>query len=158
MIDRSPFVGRLGKGPGKLGGAGLSSGALILLSLKVSVSLLTTLLLGSLAALARGNYRLHGRLNLAFFALTLTALLALEVLARVVRPSPLEAYLHDGQTLQALRVHLAFSVPAALMLPAMLYTGLTHRRGAHLCLAAVFGVLWTGTFITGIFFLPTPAP
>ena len=43
-------------------------------------------------------------------------------------------------------------------MPAMLYTGLTRRRQVHLVLAALFGVFWTGTFITGIFFLPTELP
>ena len=32
--------------------------------------------------------------------------------------------------------------------------GLTRRREIHLYLAGVFTVLWIGTFITGIFFLP----
>jgi hypothetical protein len=36
----------------------------------------------------------------------------------------------------------------------MLFTGWRHKRKAHLTLAAVFAVLWTGTFITGVFFLP----
>jgi hypothetical protein len=39
-------------------------------------------------------------------------------------------------------------------MPAMLSTGLTHRRTIHLVLASVFAVFWAGTFITGIFFLP----
>jgi hypothetical protein len=46
----------------------------------------------------------------------------------------------------------------AIVMPAMLYTGLTHRRAAHLILAAVFGALWTGTFVTGVFFLSHAAP
>ena len=45
-------------------------------------------------------------------------------------------------------------MPSALLMPVMLYTGLTHRRRAHLALAVVFGVLWSGTFVTGVFFLP----
>jgi hypothetical protein len=39
-------------------------------------------------------------------------------------------------------------------MPMMLYTGLTGRRRVHLSLAVVFGALWTGTFLTGVFFLP----
>jgi hypothetical protein len=130
----------------------------IILTLKIAVIAVTLLLLMSLAALARGRYRLHGRLNLIFFTLTLAALFGLEFLVRFLNPSPLEAYLGDEGHLQALRIHLSFSVPAAIVMPAMLYTGLTHRRAIHLTLAMIFGVLWTGTFITGVFFLPHAPP
>ena len=58
----------------------------------------------------------------------------------------------------ALSIHLCFSVPSALLMPVMLYTGLTHRRDVHLFLAGVFAMLWLGTFVTGIFFLPHTAP
>jgi hypothetical protein len=51
-------------------------------------------------------------------------------------------------------VHLGFSIPAAILLPAMLYTGKRKLKTVHNLLAAVFLVLWTGTFVTGIFFLP----
>jgi len=34
-----------------------------------------------------------------------------------------------------------------------LVTGWTHRRRAHVVLAVVFGILWCGTVITGLFFL-----
>jgi len=134
------------------------SGPDIVLGLKVAVIAVTVLLLCSLVALLRGNYRLHGRLNVVFFTLTLTALFGLELLAHVVTPSPLESYLSHKETLQALRIHLGFSIPAAIIMPAMLSTGLRHRRRLHLSLATVFGVLWTGTFITGIFFLPYRVP
>jgi uncharacterized membrane protein YozB (DUF420 family) len=132
------------------------TGAQVILSLKCAVICVTLLLLASLLALARGNYKLHGRLNLTFFTLTLTALLGLEVLTRLVNPRLFE-YFSDQQR-QALAIHLCFSVPAAVVMPAMLYTGLTHRRSLHLALAVVFGILWTGTFITGIFFLPNTSP
>jgi hypothetical protein len=130
----------------------------VILALKVAVIGVTALLLAALAALACGRYRLHGRLNLVFFTLTLAALLGLEVVAHIVKPSPLDLYLASEENQQALRIHLTFSVPAAVVMPAMLYTGLTHRRTAHLCLALVFSVLWTGTFITGVFFLPHAPP
>jgi hypothetical protein len=45
-------------------------------------------------------------------------------------------------------------VPSALLMPAMLYTGLTHRRQVHLGLAVLFGALWIGTVTTGVFWLP----
>ena len=38
-------------------------------------------------------------------------------------------------------------------MPFMLFTGLRSYRQVHLYLAGIFTVLWTGTFITGIFFL-----
>ncbi len=134
------------------------TGPNVILTLKVAVSAVTVLLLASLVALVRGNYRLHGRINLAFFTLTLLAILGLEVVTRAIDPR-LFAYLYQTEEGKlALIVHLCFSVPAALLMPAMLYTGLTHRRTLHLVLASVFAVLWTGTFVTGVFFLPHTAP
>jgi hypothetical protein len=127
-------------------------GPLVILILKIAVGAVTLLLLASLVALAYGNIRLHGRINLVFATLTLTAVLGLELLVRVIQPDVFDYF--SEETKQALRVHLGFSVPSALLLPVMLYTGLKHHRGFHLSLAAVFSVLWTGTFITGIFFLP----
>src|SRR5262249_7040038 len=124
----------------------------VILALKVSVGAVTLLLLASLTALWFGKYRLHGRINLVFFVLTLTALVSLELLVRVVNPQMFDYF--DDATRRWLYVHLGFSLPAAVLLPAMLFTGLTHRRQAHLTLACLFAVLWTGTVITGIFFLP----
>jgi uncharacterized membrane protein YozB (DUF420 family) len=130
------------------------TGPNVILVLKLAVAAVTVLLLASLVALGRGNYRLHGRINLVFFALTATTVVGFELLIRVVRPD-LFAYIAENDDLRrALTVHLCFSVPSALLMPVMLYTGLTHRRRAHLALAAVFGVLWAGTFVTGVFFLP----
>ena len=64
-------------------------------------------------------------------------------------------YLHELKMLLRARrtVVMAIVLPAVIM-PLMLWTGLSHRRRLHLTLAALFGVLWTGTFVTGIFFLP----
>jgi uncharacterized membrane protein YozB (DUF420 family) len=130
----------------------------VILLLKIAVTAVTVLLLTSLVALTRGNYRLHGRINLVFFVLTLTALLGLEGVARLAEPEMFQRYFKETDAENALTVHLAFSVPAASLLPFMLYTGLTHRRTVHLMLAVVFGVLWTGTFVTGLFFLPHSPP
>lgn len=141
----------------------MSLGPYVILTLKIAVAAVTVLLLLSLVALWRGNYRLHGRINLVFGTLTLVAVLGLEVVSRVVYPwmsgddKDLFAYF-DETTKTALRVHLCFSVPASLVLLAMLYTGLTHRRTLHIALGLLFGALWTGTFITGIFFLPHRLP
>jgi uncharacterized membrane protein YozB (DUF420 family) len=132
------------------------TGPQVILALKVAVAAVTLLLLVSLAVLLRGNYRLHGRLNVVFFTLTLLALLGLEGVVRIVNPRVFDYFDEDARFWLA--VHLGFSVPATAVMPAMLYTGLTHRRGAHLALATVFAVLWTGTVITGIFFLPHDPP
>jgi hypothetical protein len=40
----------------------------------------------------------------------------------------------------------------------MLLTGVRRQRRLHIGLGMVFLVLWTGTFITGVFFLPHQAP
>ena len=141
----------------------MSLGPYVILTLKVAVATVTVLFLLSLAALWRGNYRLHGRINLAFFTLTLVAVLGLEVVSRVVYPlvsgddRELFSYF-DEATRDALRVHLCFSVPAALVLPGMLYTGLTRRRSLHIVLGVLFALLWAGTFVTGIFYLPHALP
>ena len=133
------------------------SGPNVILGLKVAVGAVTLLLLASLIALALGKVRLHGRINLAFFVLTVTALIVFEVVIRLLNPDAF-GYVNRYPGLRyALNVHLCFAVPSALLMPAMLYTGLSHRRTAHLVLAFVFGVLWTGTFITGVFFLPHTA-
>jgi hypothetical protein len=131
---------------------------LVILILKIAVVTVTLLLLGSLLALSRGNYRLHGRINLAFFTLTLAAVLGLEVLIRFIDPSVFDYIRSNEELARALRIHLCFSVPALMLMPAMLYTGLTRRRTIHLTLAVLFGLLWTGTFITGVFFLPHRLP
>jgi uncharacterized membrane protein YozB (DUF420 family) len=127
----------------------------VILSLKIAVLAVTFLFLTSLPALSRGNYWLHGRINIAFFVLTATALLVLEVLVRLINPELFNYF--DVETKRALNIHLCFSLPSALLMPFMLWTGLTHRRRMHLTLAFLFSILWTGTFITGIFFLPHTA-
>ena len=132
------------------------TGPNVILALKVAVAAVTALFLTSLVALARGHYRLHGRLNLAFFVLTAAALIALEVVVRILDPRIFDYF--DERTRLLLTVHLAFALPAAALMAAMLYTGLTRRRDLHLYLAGAFTVLWAGTFVTGIFFLPHAAP
>ena len=133
-------------------------GSYVLLALKIAVISVTLLLLASLVALQRGNYRLHGRINLVFFTLTLVTVLGFELLIQVIRPEVFDYIKQDPKLRQMLNIHLCFSVPSTLVMPLMVYTGLTHRRRAHLTLAVVFGTLWTGTFITGVFFLPHTSP
>lgn len=129
------------------------TGPQVILVLKAAVLAVTLLFLFSLVALARGRYRLHGRINSVFFLLTAMALVGLEVVARLIDPTVFNYFEDDPGLKRALTIHLGFSLPAAAMMPLMLYTGFTHRRTVHLVLAVVFAVLWTGTFITGIFFL-----
>jgi uncharacterized membrane protein YozB (DUF420 family) len=135
----------------------LLSGPNVILGLKVAVIAVTVLLLASLLALARGKIRLHGRINLVFFVLTVFALFVFEVVIRFLNRDAFEYVNADPVLRHALNIHLCFSVPSALLMPFMLYTGLSHRRTAHLILALVFGVLWLGTFITGVFYLPHSA-
>jgi hypothetical protein len=132
------------------------NGWTVILVLKIAVIAVTVILLLALTALAQGNYRLHGRINMVFFVLTLSALLGLELLVRVIDPRLFDFF--DADARQALTIHLSFSLPAAALLPIMLYTGLTHRRRWHLTLASVFSALWIGTVVTGVFFLPHTAP
>ena len=132
------------------------TGPAVILALKVAVAAATLVFLASLVALARGRYRLHGRINIAFFGLCVVALGGLELLARVVNPQLFDYF--DEDTRQALSTHLTFSIPATALLPVMLFTGLTHRRRVHIALAVVFSALWAGTAVTGIFFLPHSAP
>lgn len=134
------------------------TGPAVILTLKLAVAAVTVLLAASLLALARGNRKLHGRLNLAFFVLTLAAVLGLEVVIRLIDPTIYDHFRDHPELRRALTVHLCFSVPALLLMPLMLYTGLTRRRALHLALAVLFAVAWAGTFITGIFFLPTTPP
>jgi uncharacterized membrane protein YozB (DUF420 family) len=130
------------------------TGPNVILVLKIAVLTVTVLLLMSLTALLRGNYRLHGRINTVFFGLTVVALVGLEVVARLIDPTLFQYFDDRPDLAQALRIHLCFSLPSTAVMPLMLYTGYSGRREVHLFLAGVFSVLWTGTFITGIFFLP----
>lgn len=133
------------------------SGPHVILGLKVAVAAVTLLLLASLVALALGKTRLHGRINLVFFILTVTALLVFEVIIRLLNPTAFVYIDAEPGLRRALNIHLCFSVPSALLMPLMLYTGLSRRRTTHLTLAVVFGLLWAGTFVTGVFFLPHTA-
>ena len=128
------------------------TGPEVILTLKIAVCAVTLLLLSALIALARGNYWLHGRINMVFFVLTVTALVGLELVARVIDPALFDYF--DERTRRILAIHLCFALPSAAIMPVMLFTGLTHRRRWHLTLAAVFAILWIGTFVTGVFFLP----
>jgi uncharacterized membrane protein YozB (DUF420 family) len=128
------------------------TGPNVVLALKVAVVSVTILLAASLTALALGRRRLHGQLNLVFFALSVSAVLGLEVLIRLVDPLLFDYF--DPPTRQLLRVHLGFSIPATLVLLVMLVSGLRRLRRLHLAVASLFAVLWLGTLVTGLM-LPT---
>jgi hypothetical protein len=130
----------------------------VILILKIAVAGVTVLWIGSLIALVSGNTRLHGRINIVFFALTLAALTGLEVVVRVISPGIFDDYFEQHHAQNAMSVHLMFSVPSALLLFFMLFTGLRHKRNFHIAAGILFSLLWTGTFITGIFYLPHELP
>ncbi len=131
------------------------TGPLVILALKIAVGAVTILLLASLMALLLKKPRLHGRINMVFFALTVTALVLFEGVTRLLNPDIFNYYDEPGNESmrQMLHIHLCFSVPSALLMPIMLFTGLRSYRQVHLYLAGIFTVLWTVTFVTGIFFL-----
>lgn len=128
------------------------TGPHVILTLKIAVIAVTLILAAALVALYRGNYRLHGRINLVFMILTLTAVLGLEFLVRLYDPNMFDYF--DAETKRALFVHLWFSVPSAMLLPVMYVTGRLHLRRLHIALAWIFSVLWIGTFVTGVIGLP----
>ena len=126
------------------------TGPTIILTLKVLVATVTLLLLASLAALAAGRPRWHGRINTIFFALTMLTVAGFEIVLQFIDVKST----FDDEARQSLRVHLWFAVPSAIMLPAMFLTGVKRRKRLHIALSIGFVTLWTGTFVTGIFFLP----
>jgi len=132
----------------------LPTGPQIILTLKVLVAAVTVLLVASLVALVLKRPKWHGRINTAFFVLTLSTVVGFEILLQFVDVTAA----FDDAARQALRVHLWFAVPSALFLPVMLFTGKTRRKTAHVALAVAFAIMWTGTFVTGVIFLPHTGP
>ncbi len=128
---------------------------LVIPILQVAVAAVTVLLAASLVALAVGRKDWHGRLNVLFFILTVTAVLGLELIIRFLNPNFTSSF--TPAQLESLYVHLWFSIPAAIVLPFMLFSGKTHRSW-HVGLSFVFSTLWVGTFVTGIFYLPSSFP
>jgi hypothetical protein len=124
----------------------MPTGPQIILTLKVLVVTVTVLLMASLVALALKRPRLHGHINTVFFVLTMLTVVAFEGLLQWVDVSAT----FDEAARQALYTHLWFSIPSALLLPAMLVTGKMRLKKLHLAIAAAFAVLWTGTLITGL--------
>src|SRR5262245_20166278 len=115
----------------------MPSGPTIILGLKIAVIAVTLLLLGALIAVWRGNYRLHGRLNIAFFVLTLAAVAVFETLLWL--GADVKSHMNSAERL-ALRIHLCFAVPLPFVMAVMLYTGLKHHRWLHLRMAILFAI------------------
>lgn len=132
----------------------MPTGPQIILTLKVLVASVTVLLFASIVALRLGRPRLHGRINTVFFVLTMLTVVGFEVVLQFVDVSAA----FDEQTRRALRIHLWFAIPSAVLLPIMLFTGQTGRKSTHIAFAVVFGIMWAGTFVTGVFFLPHTGP
>lgn len=129
----------------------MPTGPEILLTLKVLVTAVTVLFAAAVAAILAGNKRLHGRLNTAFFVLTMTTVVSFELLIRLGTDVTAS---FSPEARAALRVHLSFAIPSALVLPVMFWSGWTGRRRLHVPLAIVFTILWGVTFVTGVFYLP----
>jgi uncharacterized membrane protein YozB (DUF420 family) len=123
------------------------SGSTIILTLKVLVSFVTVIFAAAMLCLALGRIRWHGRLNGIFFALTMTTVVAFEVLLRLGTDV---ATSFSEEALQALRIHLCFSIPATICLPLMLVSGLKGWRKLHIRLGIMFTIFWLGTLITGL--------
>ena len=129
-------------------------GPQIILTLKVLVASVTVLLIASIVALRLGRPRLHGRINTVFFVLTMLTVVGFEIVLQFVDVSAS----FDLQTRRALRIHLWFAIPSAVLLPIMLFTGQTGRKSTHIAFAVAFGIMWAGTFVTGVLFLPHTGP
>jgi hypothetical protein len=129
----------------------MPDGPTILLTLKILVSTVTLLFAASLVALACGNVKLHGRINTIFFILTLATVLGFEGLLRI-GTDVTSQFSDDARRI--LRVHLMFSIPAAILLPIQFVLGIKGYKKLHVPLGLLFLVLWIGTFVTGVIYLP----
>jgi uncharacterized membrane protein YozB (DUF420 family) len=127
------------------------SGPTIILTLKVLVSAVTVLFVAAVVAIGTGRKKLHGRINTAFFILTMTTVIGFELLLRLGTDMTAT---FSPEALQALRVHLYFAIPSAVLLPLMFLSGKLHWKFLHAAMGCLFTVLWVGTFVTGVFFLP----
>lgn len=127
------------------------TGPTIILTLKVLVSAVSLLYAAAVIAILLNRKKLHGRLNTAFFFLTMTTVVGFELLLRIGIDV---AATFSDEALQALRIHLCFAVPSAILLPLMMLSGVRHWKKLHVATGVLFTLFWIGTFITGVFFLP----
>ena len=91
----------------------MPTGPQIILTLKVLVASVTVLFVASLVAILLGRPRLHGRINTLFFVLTMLTVVGFEVLLQFVDVSAT----FDDAARSALRIHLWFAIPSAVLLP-----------------------------------------
>ena len=126
----------------------------VILVLKILVAAVTVLVIVSLVALALGKKKLHGRMNIIMFVLTMLTLVGFEVIIKIVSPGMIRNYFTENDQMQILYIHLCFAIPAALFLLVQFFTGILKRYKIHRITGILFLIFWTGTFITGIFFLP----
>ena len=129
----------------------MPTGPQIILTLKILVVAVTILYAAAILAIATGRKKLHGRLNTAFFILTMTTVASFELLLRCFVDV---SATFDDEAREALRIHLYFAVPSAAVLPVMILLGRARRVKLHVALGILFTLLWIGTFVTGVFFLP----
>jgi hypothetical protein len=127
------------------------SGPDIILTLKVLVSIVTALFAAAVGAIATGRKKLHGRINTAFFALTLTTVVGFEGLLRL-QGNVTEHFTTDEK--RALFIHLWFAVPSVLLLLLMMGSAVLKWKRFHVACGILFSLFWVGTFVTGVFFLP----
>ena len=127
------------------------SGPAIILTLKVLVSVVTVLFAAAVWAIATKRKKLHGRINTVFFVLTLTTVVGFELLLRL--QGNVTEHFSAAQR-QALLIHLCFAVPSAVLLLVMMGSALLKWKRFHVACGVLFTVLWLGTFVTGVFFLP----
>lgn len=127
------------------------SGPAIILTLKVLVSVVTVLFAAAVWAIATKRKKLHGRINTVFFVLTLTTVVGFELLLRL--QGNVTEHFSAAQR-QALLIHLCFAVPSAVLLLVMMGSVLLKWKRFHVACGVLFTVLWLGTFVTGVFFLP----
>jgi uncharacterized membrane protein YozB (DUF420 family) len=127
------------------------SGPAIILTLKVLVSVVTVLFAAAVWAIATKRKKLHGRINTVFFVLTLTTVVGFELLLRL--QGNVTDHFSPAQR-QALLIHLCFAVPSAVLLLVMMGSALLKWKRFHVACGVLFTVLWLGTFVTGVFFLP----
>lgn len=123
----------------------------ILLALKVLVSAVTVLFAASIIALLTHRVKLHGRINTIFFILTLATVLGFELLLRIGTDVTSQ---FSPEAKAMLRIHLLFAIPAAILLPIQFVLGIKGYKKAHVPLGLLFTLLWIGTFITGVIYLP----
>src|SRR5258707_7948494 len=110
----------------------MPSGPDIILYLKMAVALATLLLICSLMALLNKQPRWHGRINKLVAAVLLTAVIAFEVMIRLLGVDVLS---HMDETARlALKIHLCFVIPLVPFLLMMLFTGMGRRIRVHLWL------------------------